>query len=124
MAEKIRELRDAKHWTQEELAERAGLKRSHIQRLEHGDYKESKLTTLVKIAKAFGIHPHTFLESLGLVDTEAFIELADAQQRMLRLRVTDPDIWLFFTEDWHKMDSDTKELVRRFLHRLSEPKKK
>lgn len=121
LALKIRELRDVKHWTQEELAERAGLKRSHIQRLEHGDYKESKLSTLVKVARAFGIYPQTFLASLGVIDMREFYEGSDSD-KVLNLRLEAPDIWLFFTEYWDNLDSDTKELVRRFLNRLSQKK--
>lgn len=55
-ARRLRELRDAKGWTQEELAERADLAYRHIQRLESTkNPPPAKIDTLAKLAAAFGI---------------------------------------------------------------------
>jgi transcriptional regulator with XRE-family HTH domain len=123
LGRKIKELRAAKHWSQDELAERAELKRSHVQRLEHGDYKESKVTTLVKVARAFGIHPCTFMVDLGLLDPNELVQFAGTQDKALALRLSSPDIWVFFTEDWQEMDHDTQELIRRYLQTVKQLRK-
>lgn len=51
----VREAREARGWTQTELAHRSGLKQHAISRLEAGDVVPT-LSTLEKIAQAFGGH--------------------------------------------------------------------
>ena len=51
---RIAELRKANGWTQEELANRCNLGRSHIVRIEQGKYN-IQLDTLSIIARAFGM---------------------------------------------------------------------
>lgn len=51
---KIRELRTASGLTQDELAERSGLRQSHICRLERGEHSPNGLT-LEKLAKGLGV---------------------------------------------------------------------
>jgi transcriptional regulator with XRE-family HTH domain len=54
LADRIRELRDAKGWTQEQLADRAAMQRSYLGDLELGRRNPS-VRTLVKLANALGI---------------------------------------------------------------------
>ncbi|WP_340388179.1 helix-turn-helix transcriptional regulator [Paenibacillus sp. FSL E2-0151] len=54
---RIRELRKAKGWTQEQLAEAAGLHYSYIGGVERGD-RNISLETLEKIIKAIGTEAH------------------------------------------------------------------
>jgi len=54
LAERIRMLREAKGWTQEQFAERAAMQRSYLGDLELGRRNPS-VRTLVKVANAFGI---------------------------------------------------------------------
>jgi transcriptional regulator with XRE-family HTH domain len=54
VAMRIRALRKRKGWTQETLAEKAGLVRSHLARLETAR-QDPTLATLEKIAKAFRV---------------------------------------------------------------------
>jgi len=54
ISERIRHFREQAGWTQQELAEKAGLRQSHISRLEKGHHSPSVLT-LEKIADALGI---------------------------------------------------------------------
>lgn len=55
----VRQLRDAKGWTQEELGDRAGIHMTWIRRIERGKTNPS-WSTSKRIAQAFGI-PHTEL---------------------------------------------------------------
>jgi transcriptional regulator with XRE-family HTH domain len=50
----IRELRYAKGWTQEDLAERSGMNSVQISHLENGR-NEAKISTILRLAKAFGV---------------------------------------------------------------------
>ena len=51
---KVRQLREQKGWTQETLAERAGLSWGYIARLEIGRHDPS-LRTLIKLGKALKV---------------------------------------------------------------------
>jgi transcriptional regulator with XRE-family HTH domain len=51
----ISSMRKRKDWTQEELADRAGMKRSRISLLESADYEGFSFTTLKRIAAAFDV---------------------------------------------------------------------
>jgi transcriptional regulator with XRE-family HTH domain len=51
---RVRELRNAKEWTQEDLAERSGMNVVQISHLERGR-NEAKISTILRLAKAFGI---------------------------------------------------------------------
>lgn len=51
IGERIKELREKVEWTQEQLAEKSGLKQSHISRLETGQHSPSH-KTIVALAKA------------------------------------------------------------------------
>jgi transcriptional regulator with XRE-family HTH domain len=61
LAERIKALRGAKGWTQEQLAERASMQRSYLADLELGRRNPS-VRTLVKVANAFGIPVPELLE--------------------------------------------------------------
>jgi transcriptional regulator with XRE-family HTH domain len=61
LAERIRMLREAKGWTQEQLAERAAMQRSYLGDLELGRRNPS-VRTLVKVANAFGISVQELFE--------------------------------------------------------------
>lgn len=50
----IRQLREAQSWSQEHLAERAGLNRSYVGELERGTAIAS-IITVDKLASAFGV---------------------------------------------------------------------
>jgi transcriptional regulator with XRE-family HTH domain len=50
----VRRLRDVRRWSQEVLAEKAGLNRSYVGEVERGEVVPS-LITLEKLALAFGV---------------------------------------------------------------------
>jgi DNA-binding XRE family transcriptional regulator len=50
----VRELRDKRNWSQEELAHRSGLARSFTGAIERGE-KDVRVSTLVKLSNTFAI---------------------------------------------------------------------
>ena len=52
---RVRELREAKGWTQEALADRAGLRRATVNAIEGGRTKGVDFATLEALAKALGV---------------------------------------------------------------------
>jgi transcriptional regulator with XRE-family HTH domain len=61
LARKIKTLRRVRDWTQEELAERAGMQRSYLADLERGSRNPS-LRTILKMANALGVTVSALLE--------------------------------------------------------------
>ena len=61
VARNLRRLRNAKGWSQEELAFRAKVDRSYISQLETSAYSAS-VTMLGKLAKALGVNAGEFLK--------------------------------------------------------------
>ena len=62
LANVIRELRERKNLTQEELAKRAKVTRSHLSLLEAGHRKNPSLDVLKRLAKALGVPVAELLE--------------------------------------------------------------
>lgn len=54
MENRLRQYREEKGWTQDELARKAGVSRVTICMIENGKLKTSKTDTLTKIADALG----------------------------------------------------------------------
>jgi len=61
---RIRELRAARNWTQEELARRSGLHRTYIGTLEGGRRNLAALN-LRRLARAFGVSVSELLQGIG-----------------------------------------------------------
>jgi XRE family transcriptional regulator, regulator of sulfur utilization len=61
LAARIKALRDANGWSQEQLAERAAMQRSYVADLELGRRNPS-VRTLVRLANAFGIQVSELFE--------------------------------------------------------------
>ncbi len=60
VAQNVREFRQNYAWSQEELAERAGLHRTYISGVERG-IRNPTVMVLAKIAKALGVKPAELL---------------------------------------------------------------
>ena len=54
LGQRIRELREGKHWSQEEFADRCGLHRTAIGLLERAE-RNPRLDALITVSKGFGI---------------------------------------------------------------------
>lgn len=59
-AREVREQREARGWTQEELAERANLNRSYVGEIERGVATPS-ISTIAKLASGLGLLPSLLL---------------------------------------------------------------
>lgn len=62
---RLRELREAKGWSQSELATRTGVSHSTIHRLETGKHKGIDFATLEKLADALGCDPGYLIVKTG-----------------------------------------------------------
>jgi transcriptional regulator with XRE-family HTH domain len=59
----VRERRKAKEWTQEKLAERAGVAAIHVGFVERGE-NVPKLTLILRLAKALGVRPGDLIDHI------------------------------------------------------------
>lgn len=59
----VRELREARGWTQEQLAERSDMNASYLGFVERGDNVPT-LTIIIQIAEGLGVEPADLLKAL------------------------------------------------------------
>ena len=59
--EKLQQLRLERFLSRDEMAEKSGIHRDHIGRLERGYEGESRPPTVRKLAEALGVDPHELL---------------------------------------------------------------
>ncbi len=69
LAGRIRELRAARNWTQQDLSRASGLTRSYISRLEMGDIALPASEKLRALASALGTSPDDLLQAAGFLDS-------------------------------------------------------
>lgn len=60
VGEKVRELREAKGWSQEELGFKSGLHRNYVGRIERGE-QNIAVVNVARLAKALGVRPRDLL---------------------------------------------------------------
>lgn len=65
--QRVRALREAKNWTQEDLANNSGLSRSYVSRLELGDIALPRNDKLGHLAFALGTSNEDLLEAAGYI---------------------------------------------------------
>ena len=63
---RLRELRDARGWTQDELAEKAGVTRATVSRIEGGKVASLDLEVFEKLADALDVHPAVLIDQKEL----------------------------------------------------------
>ena len=59
---RVKELREGRGWTQVELAERAGITRAQLSRIENHQTKGIDFQTLDSLARALEVHPAVLIE--------------------------------------------------------------
>lgn len=63
----IRQARQAKDWTQEELAKRSRISQTHVSQYENDKIKQPEPVTLWAIADAFGVHEVELVLAMGYI---------------------------------------------------------
>ncbi len=81
IALQIKALRLQRGWSQELLAERAGMKQSRISAMEQASYSGWSLSTLRRLAKAFDLALEVRFESFGTLLNDATSVSRDALER-------------------------------------------
>jgi transcriptional regulator with XRE-family HTH domain len=114
LGKKIKELRKLKGWRQQDVADKTGLKRPHISRIERDDYDNWELDTIAKLSKGFEIHPRVLLVASGLFDG------ASTSNAL----ANDPDMQVFFTQDWPDMSQSEREIVCLTIRAMKQAKDK
>lgn len=77
MGNKIRELRKARDWSQNELAKRSGVDRSYIAYLETAKVGKPSAETFIKLARTFNIRPEELYQAAGyIIDTNISLSFA------------------------------------------------
>jgi transcriptional regulator with XRE-family HTH domain len=70
IGEVIKQLREERDWTQDQLADHSGVDRNTIASIETGKSKEPTITNMLKLAQAFGKRPEELYFAAGYI-TEA-----------------------------------------------------
>jgi transcriptional regulator with XRE-family HTH domain len=94
LAKRIRELRQALGWTQQDLSRASGLSRSYISRLEMGDIALPSSDRLRALSTALGTAPDDLLQAAGFLDSPPEKdELPDVKVYLrLKYSIQDPRI--------------------------------
>jgi len=61
LAKRLKELREQRGWTQEDAARKCKMEYKYYQRYESKKPRDMRLSTLEKIAKAFGMEPNDMI---------------------------------------------------------------
>lgn len=92
LAAQIYQTRQARGWTQAELAERSGIAQGRVSKIEAGEFDSLTMATLRKFAKAFDVTVRMELQpfSYGIVDvchmTPAALAVPDRAASLAQLR--------------------------------------
>jgi transcriptional regulator with XRE-family HTH domain len=94
LATRLKELRRARGWTQQDLSRSSGLTRSYISRLEMGDIALPSSEKLRALSQALGTAPDDLLQAAGYIDNPA--QASDLPDLKVYLRrkysIQDPQI--------------------------------
>jgi transcriptional regulator with XRE-family HTH domain len=84
LAKRLKELRQAQGWTQQDLSRASGLSRSYISRLEMGDIALPSSERLRSLATSLGTTPDDLLQAAGFLDNP--LEASDLPDLKVYLR--------------------------------------
>lgn len=92
----LRELRDARGWTQEELGERADVPQTTVSSLESGRVTRTSDANMARLAKALGVPRRVLYAAAGLIETDEELQWIaqqpDALTRMVARVRADRDV--------------------------------
>jgi repressor LexA len=106
----IKQARLEKGYTQEELAEKVGVKKSAVAKWENGRVSEIKRTNLKRLSDVLGVNPNKLLGDIELNPISVADELADIY--------LDVELRKMIAE-YQKLDNQKQAQVREYVHLLS-----
>ena len=106
----IKKARTEKGLTQEELAEKVGVKKSAVAKWENGRVSEIKRSNLKNLADALGLNPTQLLGDIERDPVGVADELADIY--------LDPELRSMIS-DYKKLNQDKQAQVRAYIQFLS-----
>src|SRR6476646_6366896 len=94
LANRLKELRHARNWTQQDLSSASGLTRSYISRLEMGDIALPSSEKLRALSRALGTAPDDLLQAAGYIDNPTEDDNLPDLKVYLRRKygIQDPDV--------------------------------
>src|SRR5438552_6459329 len=108
LANRLKELRRALAWTQQDLSRASGLTRSYISRLEMGDIALPSSEKLRALAQALGTAPDDLLQAAGYIDNPS--EASDL-----------PDIKVYLRRKYAMQDPRTLQAIETIINGLQAP---
>jgi transcriptional regulator with XRE-family HTH domain len=82
--DKIKQLREERGWTQDELAKRSGLDRAYIAAIETKQIKKPSVESFLKLAHAFKIRPEELYQAAGYIkDASTIIPYKESWDEIL-----------------------------------------
>lgn len=104
----VKSIREDEGWNQEELAQKMGIARSYLSRVETGERPPTE-PFCIALSAAFGFQIYTVLVRAGLIDdTEEF---AAANSLKKNNEKEDPDVWEFKRRVAKIKDKEERERV-------------
>ena len=107
IGQKIKEARNAKGFTQEELGKLIGVQKSAIAKYESGRVVNIKRSTLQKIASALDIRP-----------SELVFEQAPKESASFHVKVISDLELMASLQDYYKLDANDRKIVRDLIRSL------
>lgn len=109
IGEIIKKARIEKGYTQEELGEMVGVKKSAVAKWENGRVSEIKRSNLKKLADALGIKPTSLLNEIEEKPVETAYQLSEI--------FLDSEL-MEMIDTYQKLDANKKKQVRDFIYFL------
>jgi repressor LexA len=106
----IKKARIERGYTQEELAEKVGVKKSAVAKWENGRVSEIKRSNLKKLSEALGLNPNRLLGDIERDPVSVAEELADIY--------LDVELRKMISE-YQQLDHQKQAQVREYVHLLS-----
>ena len=109
--QRLKEWREALYpaVTQRDLAKKLGVSAGYVAHLEKGRIMPGQ-EKLKALAKALGVPETEVLKEAG------FLSEAPENERI----VDDPEVWLFFKEDWPTLNKEDREWFKLFIRMIKE----
>lgn len=107
---RVRALREAREWNQSDLARRAGVSNSYINRLESGQHHRPSQAQLAKVAEALGVSASELLGQPASASEDEAREL-----EFLRRNADVRMLFASFAREYETLHPDDQKFLRGFL---------